>query len=336
MFKKNNKKIFIVAEIGNNHEGNLKIAKRLITEAKKCGVDAVKFQTFKPELFVSKYDKKKFNQLKKFQFSFKQFEILKKFSKKIGISFFSTPLDIESAKFLNRIQSVFKIASSDNNFYPLIELIASFNKPIIISTGLVDIKNIKKIVQIVFKIWKNYKKNINRKLILMHCVSNYPVEPFEANLKAIETLKKKFNNCVIGYSDHTIGNTAAISAVALGARVIEKHFTLNKNYSNFRDHKLSANPKEMQNLVKDIRNLEKMLGNGKKVPQISEKKIIKFLRRKPVANRKIFKGEKIELKDIKWIRINNGISNLLFKKNKIFTAKSDIDEGELINKRKIN
>ena len=269
MFNKN--KIIIVAEIGNNHEGSLRTAKSLIKEAKKCGVDAVKFQTFIPDLYVHKKDKKSFKQLKKFQLSFDDFEKLALFAKKLKITFFSTPFDLKSASFLNKIQKVFKISSGDNNFIPLINHIAKFNKPIILSTGLSDIQMIRKSKNIIFNVWKKNSNN-RKKLIIMHCVSSYPTESKEANLLAIKTLVKNFKDCIIGYSDHTKNILSAITSVSLGAKVIERHFTLSKNFSRFRDHKISSDPKEMKQLVDSVRFVEKAMGTGKKKLQQSEKK----------------------------------------------------------------
>ena len=198
------KKIFITAEIGNNHEGNFQLAKKLIVEAKKCGVDAVKFQTFIPDLYVSNEDKTRIKRLKKFQFSQDQFKKLSQFCKKVGIIFFSTPFDLESAKFLNKIQNIFKISSSDNDFDLLIRCVAKFNKSLIISTGLAELGLIKRLKKIVFSEWKKLKKKKNRKLILMHCVTSYPVKDEEANLMVIQNLKKNFKKCIIGYSDHIL------------------------------------------------------------------------------------------------------------------------------------
>ncbi len=234
---RNFKKTFIIAEIGNNHEGSLSRAKQLILAAKKCGVDAVKFQTYIPNLIVSPFETERFKKLKKFQLSLESFKKLAVFAKKNKILFFSTPLDLKSAIYLNKIQKIFKIASSDSNFFPLIRKISNFNKTILLSTGMTSLKEIIKSKNMIFKIWKK-KKIKSKKLVIMHCVSSYPVIDKEANLLAINALKKNFKDCVIGYSDHTLGNTSCLAAVALGAKVIEKHFTLNKNFSNFRDHKL--------------------------------------------------------------------------------------------------
>lgn len=317
------RKIFITAEIGNNHEGNFQLAKKMIVEAKKCGVDAVKFQTFIPDLFVSNEDKFRIKRLKKFQFSHDQFKKLSEFSKKVGIIFYSTPFDLGSARFLNKIQNIFKIASSDNDFDLLIETLAKFNKSLIISTGLADLNLIKKAKKIVHKEWKKIKKKQNRNLILMHCVSSYPVKDEEANLKTIQNLKKNFPDCIIGYSDHTIGSTASLAAVSLGAMYIEKHFTIDKNYSNFRDHKLSSDPKEMKELVLNIRRLEKLLGTDTKKIQKSEKYNLKMIRRKAVALNDIDKRKKISNKDIKWVRASKGFTYNQKKKiiNKITKKK---------------
>ena len=248
--KKN--KTFVIAEVGNNHEGSFKLAKRLISEAKKSGADAVKFQTIIPDLLISSKNKKRLRQLNKFKLSFEQFKRLSIYAKKKNIIFLSTPTDTKSADFLNNIQNFFKISSGDNNFIPLIKKIAGFNKSIILSTGLSDLKLIDSSKKIIFNEWKKKSKK-KKDLVLMHCVTSYPVDPKEANLNAIRTLQKNFKDCVIGYSDHTIGILSCLTAVALGARVIEKHFTINKNQSQFRDHKLSANPVEMRELVSSIR-----------------------------------------------------------------------------------
>ena len=268
----NLKKTFIIAEIGNNHEGNFSLAKKLIVEAKKSGADAVKFQTFIPDCFVSVREKERIKKLNKFQLSFDEFKKLSIFAKKNKINFFSTPLDLKSAKFLNSIQQTFKIASSDSNFSPLLRLIASFNKNMILSSGMTEMNTIKTSKNLIFNIWKKNKKN-KKKLILMHCVSSYPTPHSSANLLAIKTLEKTFKDCIIGYSDHTIGISAATTAVVLGAKVIEKHFTIDKNFSDFRDHQLSSDPKEMRELVERIRTIEVTLGDGVKKIENVEKNL---------------------------------------------------------------
>ena len=296
------KKVFIIAEIGNNHEGNFKLAKKMINEAAVAGVDAVKFQTFIPEKFVSSVDRSRLDKLKSFQLSYDQFKELSLIAKKKGLIFFSTPLDIESAKFLNTIQPIFKIASGDNNFYPLIETVLAFKKPLIISTGASDISNIKKLYN---RIYKNSSK-IN--LAFLHCVSSYPVPNEEVSLASIFYLKKKFPRVVIGYSDHTLGIDAAVWSVIAGARIVEKHFTLDKNYSDFRDHQLSADLGEMNLLVKKIRQAEKMLGKQEKKLSPCEKEMNIMGRRSIAVNRDILKGTKLQKSDFIFLRPGKGFS----------------------------
>lgn len=333
MFDKLNK-TFIIAEIGNNHEGDFATAKKMILEAKKSGADAIKFQTIIPELLIIKKDKKRINQLKKFQFSFDQFKKLSDYAKKIKILFLSTPTDVNSAIFLNKIQSFFKISSGDNNYFQLIKKISSFNKSIILSTGLADIDLISKTKKIILKEWKK-KPKIKKKLVLMHCVSSYPVDPQDANLSAIKSLKESFKDCVIGYSDHTIGILASSISVIYGAKVIEKHFTLNKNQSSFRDHKLSADPYEMKQLVKNIRNIEMMIGDGKKKIEKGERDSIKFMRRSAIASKNINKGEQLSNSNIKWLRSKDGIKIDLIDKILKNKASTNIKKDTIIKNKNL-
>jgi len=177
------KKVFIIAEVGNNHEGNFTIAKKLVHQAAKAGVDAVKFQTFKTENFISKKDKKRFKQLKKFEFSYRQFQYLKKLAHKKKIKFISTPLDFESADFLIKNADLIKIASSDNNFYPLIDKVLKSKKPIIISTGMTNSIQIKSLKNYIIK--SIGKKALERRIAFLHCVTSYPVEDKFANLRSL-------------------------------------------------------------------------------------------------------------------------------------------------------
>lgn len=299
------KKIFIVAEIGNNHEGSFELAKKMILEASKAGVDGVKFQTFLPEYYISNDDINRIELLKKFQLSYDQFEKLSIIAKEKGLIFFSTPFDIESAKFLNKIQPIFKISSGDNNFYPLIELVANYNKPIILSTGACNLKDIKITYSKISKIWKKKNKSLNQ-LAFLHCISSYPAPLDQTNLFSIAYLKKIFPKIVIGYSDHTLGIEAAVLSAGVGARIIEKHFTLDKNLSDFRDHQLSADPKEMSLLVKKVREAEKMLGSEEFKIQKSEKEMSYAGRRSIAVNRNLLKGSIISISDLIWLRPNKG------------------------------
>ena len=299
----NNKKTFIVAEVGNNHEGSYKNALNLIKAAKKSGVDAVKFQTFIPSLYSDPNNFQRINLLKKFQLSFDQFKKLKKIANKMGLVFISTPFDILSAKYLKKNSDIIKISSGDNNFTHLINETLKSDKNVIISTGLMNDKEIFKTYDNLIKQFGN--KKIQNKLAILHCVTDYPVEYKFANLSRITRLIKTFDKkkVSIGYSDHTIGIEACIAAVTLGAKIIEKHFTLNKNFSSFRDHQISADKNEMTQLVKSIRKIEEMM-NSKKTFNIQdpETKNIKLMRRHPFAIKNLKKGQILNKKNVKFLR----------------------------------
>lgn len=288
-------KVLVVAEIGNNHEGSFSLAEELVERAVEAGVGAVKFQVIVPEKLISPLQKERIQQLKKFQLSYAQYEKLSQLAQKLGVLFLATPFDLESAEFLAPLVPAFKIASGDNTFYPLLEKIISFGKPIILSSGLLDLDGLIKVRDFI------YQTNKEAELAVLHCVSSYPVPPEQANLAAISQLKQKLQ-CMIGYSDHTIGIDAAMMAVALGARIIEKHFTIDNNYSDFRDHKLSSNPEEMASLVRKIKTVEALLGNGDKKVESCEQASLQAARRSIVAKRDLEKGEMIGWNDIDWLR----------------------------------
>ena len=320
-------RVIVVAEIGNNHEGSYTLAEEMIGLATEAGADAVKFQTFRTEFYLSRYDRNRFNLLKSFELSQVEFEKLSQVAKKLGRLFISTPFDIESTKFLDGIVDAIKISSGDNNFYPLIETAAQTGQPLIISTGLADMDQVFLSIEKIEKIWD--KIQCEKNLAVLHCVTAYPVEPKFANLRAIQTLKNKLD-ITVGYSDHTLGIDAAISSVGLGARIIEKHFTINKHFSDFRDHQLSADPEEMKNLIKSVRRVEEMLGSGEKYLQVPEKDIGIRIRRSIVAKQKIAKGKRINFDDLTWIRPGGGLKpgeeyKLIGK-----IINQDIDMGEPI------
>ena len=322
------KKVFIIAELGNNHEGSYSLAEELIDLAANSGVDAVKFQTYKTELYVSSNDKARFNMLKSFELTYDQFEKLSKLAKSYGLSFLSTPFDVESASFLSKIVDAIKIGSGENTFYPLIEVVAKACKPIILSTGMVDLNEINKSLSFITEVWN--KNNYIGDIGLLHCVSSYPASSNQANLMAIKKMKDSFKH-TIGYSDHTLGINASISSVALGARIIEKHFTKDKNFSNFRDHQLSADPSEMKLIVDSIREVEEMLGTGEKKSQKSEYQSQTFMRRSIVLKNNINKGEIISEDDITWVRPGGGIKPGLERKIFGKKAKRNIMMGEQLS-----
>lgn len=288
---------FIIAEAGVNHNGNIKLAKKLIDKAKEAGVDAIKFQTFKTEDIVTKqasqakYQAKnigkkesQYEMLKRLELSEKDFIELKKYCDGKKIIFLSTPHTEQAIDFLDALVPAYKVGSGDLTNLPFLEKMARKNKPIILSTGMAILAEIKEAVKVI-------KNQNNNKIIILHCTTNYPCPLEEVNLRAMETIKKEFN-LLTGYSDHTKGINVSLVAVGLGACLIEKHFTLDKNLPG-PDHKASLEPAELKKLVEEIRNIEKAMGNGIKKPNKSEEEIKKVARKSVVAKVNIKKGEKI-------------------------------------------
>jgi len=337
-----NKDILVVAEIGNNHEGGYALAEEMIGLAAEAGAGAVKFQTFRTEHYVSRRDEARFRRLKKFELSFAEFERLSVAARKAGLVFLSTPFDLESAEFLNTIVPAFKIASGDNNFHPLLERVAGFGKPILLSSGLADLGRLRQARTVIENVWRqrgapdlspggvetrstpvrertaaraeacgSSSERLTPKekpeLAVLHCVAGYPVPPEEANLAAITRLREEFGG-TIGYSDHTIGIEAAVMAVALGARIIEKHFTIDKQYSDFRDHQLSADPHDMAELVRRVREAAVMLGSGEKEPQKCERANEGAMRRSIAVRRDMPEGAVLAWEDLTWIRPGGGFA----------------------------
>lgn len=326
------KEVYIIAEIGNNHEGDFKAALKMLQEAAACGVNAVKFQTFKTEFYVSRDNPDRFKRLKSFELTYDQFTELSHAAASEGVDFISTPFELESAQFLSGIVSALKISSSDNNFYPLLKKVASFDLPILLSGGILDIEGLKKSMRF---LESEGHDNIVARTCLMHCVCSYPVPPESANLRAITDMRENFVN-TIGYSDHTLGINAVSAAVALGARIVEKHFTLDHHYSEFRDHQLSANPSEMKQIVENIRLVNKMLGHGRKEPLATEKDIEPIVRRSIRASRALRKGEVIREADLKWVRPAGGFSPGCESELISKIVLCDINEDELLSNKNLN
>ncbi|MBU88769.1 MAG: hypothetical protein CL722_07310 [Chloroflexi bacterium] len=319
-------KILIIAEIGNNHEGSYALAEEMIGLAAASGAGAVKFQTIVPERLVSVQQTERIKQLKRFQLSYDEFGMLAEVAKKEEIIFLSTPFDIDSALFLNDLVPAFKIASGDNDFFPLIEVIANTGKPIIMSTGLMDFNEIKNSALFIRKIWK--ENRINQDLALLHCLSSYPTPLESANLLAIRELRTVSDT--VGYSDHTLGIEASVLSVAMGARIIEKHFTIDNNYSDFHDHQFSADPTDFKEMVDGIHSVEKMLGEAIKIPNDSELKNKINIRRSIVAKHYLEAGHEISPNDISWVRpgigMRPGEEKILFGK----VLKTNIWKGNII------
>ncbi|MCY6483563.1 N-acetylneuraminate synthase [Clostridium aestuarii] len=314
----NNSPCFIIAEAGVNHNGDIKLAKKLVDMAVYAGADAVKFQTFRSEKLVTGYAKmakyqkdnigiedSQFNMLKKLELSYSEFKELKKYCKDKEIIFLSTPFEFESADFLSSIGiEAFKISSGDLTNIPLLEHIADMNKPIILSSGMAVLGEIEEALMCL----KN--KGIDD-IAVLHCTSNYPAALETVNLKAMNTIKEAFG-VVGGYSDHTEGITIPIAAAALGANIIEKHFTLDKNMEG-PDHKASLEPEELKQMVDGIRSVEISLGNGVKRFSKSEISTMQVARKSIVAFRNINKGEIIKLEDLDYKRPGDGLSPKYYK-----------------------
>jgi sialic acid synthase SpsE len=296
----------VIAEIGNNHEGSFAAAQELVGRAAESGADVVKFQTFRTEQFVAKVQTERFARLKKFELTYDQFATLAKQAHDAGILFMSTPLDLESARFLAGVVDIIKIASGDNDCFPLLEEAAASRKPLIVSTGLATEVDVNAAVSCVRRRWSELDHD--GALGLLHCVTAYPVEPAAANLAAIRTMVERYahQDIVIGYSDHTIGPRASVLAVALGARVIEKHFTLDRNYSDFRDHQLSADPTMMRQMISEVREAEVLLGSGTKAPHAVELASIEAIRRSIGAARDLRAGEVLDGRSLVWLRPGTG------------------------------
>jgi N,N'-diacetyllegionaminate synthase len=295
---------FIIAEIGNNHEGDFGLAQKMIQSAAECGVDAVKFQTIVPDRLVSSSDTARLAQLERFRFSYEQFAALADVAQSAGVAFLSTPFDIESVAALNPFVPAFKIASGDNDFFALLTAVAKTGKPIIMSGGLADIDLLRRSQAHVESIWR--AENIDGDLAILHCVVAYPTAAENATLCAIRDIAQL--GCVVGYSDHTIGTDAAVLSVALGARIIEKHFTIDKNQSEFRDHKLSADPADMAQLVRNVRLAETLIGRGGKRVLDCEAQVLRAVRRGIVAVRDLQAGAVVDEEDLSWVRPREGLA----------------------------
>lgn len=319
MKSKKKNKVLIIAEAGVNHNQKKEYAFKLIKVARDCGADYVKFQTFIPEKLTSKVALKADYQIKNMKSKGSQLSMLKKlylpynwhkdlvnYAKKIGIKFISSPFDIESIHFLKKFNLDFvKIPSGEITNLPYLEEVGRSSKNIILSTGMSNINEVKKAYKILCK-YNLKSKNI----FILHCNTNYPTTSESVNIFALKQLKKIFGKN-IGYSDHTEGDIASILSISLGAKIIEKHITLNKKLKG-PDHKASMDPIQFKNFVKNIRLAEKMLGAEIKKITNSEKKNIKIIRKSLVASKEINKGEKFSNKNITCKRPGTGISPMKY------------------------
>ena len=309
--------VYIIAEAGVNHNGDLKIAKEMVGVAKNAGVDAIKFQTFVTENLVTRnaqtaeYQKHntgkqetQFEMLKRLELSYDNYKELKELCSETGIEFLSTPFDIESIKMLERLDiDKFKVPSGEITNYPYLVQIAQTGKPIIMSSGMCTWSEIADAVQVL-------RDHGTTDLSLLHCTTEYPAPYNEVNLKVINAMQDKFG-VKVGYSDHTQGIEVAVAAVAMGAEIIEKHFTLSREMEG-PDHKASLEPQELKSMVQAIRNVEMAIGSLEKRPSKSEIQNMKVARKSIVAKRNIKAGEMFSEENLTTKRPGTGLSPMLW------------------------
>lgn len=326
--------VIIIAEAGVNHNGDIEIAKRLVDAAKRSGADVVKFQTFNPDKLASRvaemaeYQKENTgtvqsqkDMLRKLALKNEDFVELAQYCEKVGIQFLSTPFENESISFLNKLQQVWKVSSGDITNYPFLVEIAKTGKQVILSTGMSTMEEVKEAVELL-------ELNGASKVILLHCTSNYPTRMEDVNLRAMLTLKEQIG-CDVGYSDHTKGIEIPIAAVAMGASVIEKHFTLDRCMEG-PDHKASLEPDELKAMVNAIRNVERALGDGVKKPSEGEMATKLVARKSIIAARNIKQGELLTDENVTTKRPGNGVSPMRWNDVIGSRAIRDFLEDELI------
>ena len=327
--------IFIIAEAGDNHNGSFELALKLVDVAKEAGADCVKFQTFVTEEIISKYaakaeyqkettgaEESQFEMVKKLELSFEQFRQIRAYCDKKGIQFLSTPFDLPSIRFLDTVDMPFwKIPSGEITNLPYLLAIAKTEKPVVMSTRMCEMEEIQAAMDVL-------KSNGTPKITLLHCNTEYPTPYEDVNLRAIQTMRERFG-VEVGYSDHSRGIEVPIAAAAMGAVIVEKHFTLDKNMEG-PDHKASLEPDELVAMVAGIRNIERALGSKTKTATPSEKKNIEIARKSIVARRMIRKGEKLTEENLAVKRPGSGISPMRWFEVLGTKAARDFQPDELI------
>lgn len=306
-------RVYIIAEAGVNHNGDIALARRLVQAAKEAGADAVKFQTFKTEKILTRSatmaeyqkenlgsDQSQFAMIKALELNYADFAELQTYAEAMEIAFLSTPDDEDSLDFLADELDVpwLKIGSGEVTNLPFLRKMAAKQKPLILSTGMSTIGEVERAVRVL-------RGGTQQELVLLHCTTNYPCPAEEVNLRAMTTLKRAFN-VRVGYSDHTLGSEVPVAAVALGAEMIEKHITLDKNMDG-PDHRASMDPAEFREMVRQIRAIEVALGDGVKWPNESEERIKPLVRRRVVAARELAAGSQLSWDDLRFKRANEGI-----------------------------
>jgi N-acetylneuraminate synthase/N,N'-diacetyllegionaminate synthase len=319
--------VLVVAEIGNNHEGDLKRAEEMIALAASAGAQAVKFQTIVPERLVTADQDARLATLRRFQFTRQQFERLAAVAREHGVMFLTTPFDTECVAWIAELAPAFKIASGDNDHVPLLRAVARTGRPVILSTGLAVLDEVRAACAVIRGEWQRLGLG-DPGIALLHCVVSYPTPPVEANLGAIEALKTLGET--IGYSDHTLGVDAAAASVAMGARIVEKHFTLDKNFSNFRDHQLSADPAELAELVNRIRLMNELRGRAEKRVMNAEQPALRTVRRGAYAARDLAAGATLAAADVDYLRPRAGLSPIEIERHLGARLIRSVSKGEAL------
>lgn len=329
--------VFIIAEVGVNHNGSLSLAKQLVDVAADCGANAVKFQTFKATTLVTKTAKQaeyqalntgqsesQFDMLQRLELSEAVHKELIDYCKTRNLEFMSTPFDLQSIKLLNDLGvNRFKIPSGEITNYPYLKMVGSYNKEIVLSTGMAILGEIEAALNILIE--SGTDKN---RITILHATTDYPTQMQDVNLNAMKTIAQAFR-VRVGYSDHTAGVEVPTAAVALGASIIEKHFTLDKNLPG-PDHKASLEPQELKQMVQAIRNIEIAMGDGVKWPSSNEKKNIEIVRKSIVASKAIKKGQVFSEKNLTVKRPAQGISPMRWNEVIGQVAQQDYEVDDLI------
>ncbi len=309
--------IFIIAEAGDNHNGNLENALKLVDKAAEAGADCVKFQTFVTEEVISRHaemaeyqkqntgiEESQFDMVKKLELSFEDFRQIQAYCRTKGILFLSTPFDLPSIAFLNDIGvPFFKIPSGEITNYPYLAAIGRTHKDVVLSTGMCTVEEIREAIAVL-------EENGAGRMTLLHCNTEYPTPYEDVNLNAMKTMRAVFGK-EVGYSDHTLGIEVPVAAAALGAVIIEKHFTLDKDMEG-PDHKASLEPEELAAMIKAVRNIETALGSSEKKPSPSELKNLAAARKSIVARRNIRQGELLTEENLAVKRPGTGISPMRY------------------------
>jgi sialic acid synthase SpsE len=287
--------VAIIAEIGNNHEGDLATARDLVRAAAGAGAGAVKFQAIVPADLVGSEDTTRIAQLQRFQFSAAQFADLAELAHSLGIGFVCTPFSLEAVGWLEPLVDAFKVASGDNDYLGLLQRIGATGRPVIVSGGMTGVQGLTRAQRVL-------RDTGAGEVAFLHCVSAYPTPPEAARLATIPVLARELG-ATIGYSDHTIGVQACLAAVALGARILEKHFTLRHDFSDFRDHQLSAEPGELEELVRGVGEVELLRGEPRDAEVLPEEMAVaSAARRSAVAARDLAEGEVLAAGDVRFLR----------------------------------